>query len=169
MVTVALIGAEQWVALIALAQPSYVIHGWHTALLTIGVTAFAILFNILLVRKLPLLEGIIMILHIFGFLAVFVILWVMGPRASASETFFHFEDLVGWGSTGLACLVGISSPVVTLVGADSSCHLSEELKNAAWVLPRAMVATAITNYILGMSLPPFAFLTSNTDIYQAFS
>lgn len=35
------------------------------------------------------------------------------------------------------------------IGADSQCHLSEELKNAAWVLPRATVATATANYVMG--------------------
>lgn len=82
-----------------------------------------------------------------------------GPRSDAHETFTDFEDLAGWGNVGLACLVGISSPVITLVGADSSCHLSEELKNAAWVLPRAMVATALTNYVLGMSINILIFLS----------
>ncbi|KAF4555281.1 Amino acid permease-like protein 13 [Elsinoe fawcettii] len=149
MVTVGLVAASQFTALIALANPDYIIQGWHTALLIIAVTSFAIVFNIFLVRKLPLLEGIVIILHIFGFFAVFVILWIMGPRAKASEVFTQFEDNAGWGNIGLACLVGISSPVITLVGADSSCHLSEELQNASWVLPRAMVATAATNYALG--------------------
>ncbi|KAG8623576.1 hypothetical protein KVT40_008552 [Elsinoe batatas] len=149
MVTVGLVAASQFTALISLSDPNYTIQGWHTALLIIAVTCFAILFNTFLVRKLPLLEGIVIILHIFGFFAVFVVLWIMGPRAPASQVFTQFEDNAGWGSIGLACLVGISSPVITLVGADSSCHLSEELINASWVLPRAMIATAITNYALG--------------------
>ncbi|PSK55252.1 Choline transport protein [Elsinoe australis] len=149
MVTVGLVASQQLTALISLAMPSYTIQGWHTTLLIIAVTCFAILFNTFLVRKLPLLEGIVIFLHIFGFFAVFVILWVMGPRSSPSHVFTEFQDNAGWGSIGLACLVGISSPVITLVGADSSCHLSEELKNASWVLPRAMIATAFTNYALG--------------------
>ncbi|PNS17723.1 Choline transport protein [Sphaceloma murrayae] len=149
MVIVGLVAASQFTALIALSNPTYTIKGWHTALLIIAITSFAILINTFLVRKLPLLEGIVMFFHIFGFFAVFVILWIMGPRAPASEVFTEFEDNAGWGNIGLACLVGISSPVVTLVGADSSCHLSEELQNASWVLPRAMIATAATNYALG--------------------
>lgn len=71
----------------------------------------------------------------------------MAPR-SDSSTVTTFNDN-GWSSAGLACLVGISAPVVTTIGADSSCHLSEELKNASWILPRSMLATALTNYILG--------------------
>lgn len=58
----------------------------------------------------------------------------------------------GWSSNGLSCLVGILSPIITLIGADSQCHLSEELYNAAYVLPRAMVATATANYIMGFMM-----------------
>lgn len=146
-----LICAEQFIALIALANPNYVIEAWHTSLLTMAVTVVAIAINILLLQKLPLIENLVIGLHMAGFLAVFIVLWVMGERAPVRETWLEFQDNAGWGNTGLACLVGLSSPVVTLIGADSSCHLSEELNNAAWVLPRAMVATAITNYILGQS------------------
>lgn len=70
----------------------------------------------------------------------------MGPRGSASSVFTEFETN-GWPTVGLACLAGLNGPVPYLAGADSTVHLSEELKNAAWVLPRSMVATAVSNYI----------------------
>lgn len=55
----------------------------------------------------------------------------------------------GWSSPGVASLVGISAAIGDLIGADSSVHLAEELKNASWILPRSMIATALMNYILG--------------------
>jgi amino acid transporter len=73
----------------------------------------------------------------------------MGPKAPAKEVWTTFEDNSGWGNVGVSTLVGILGPVVTLIGSDSSCHLSEELRDAAYVLPRSMVATAVVNYILG--------------------
>ena len=57
----------------------------------------------------------------------------------------------GWSSPGVASLVGISAAVGDLIGADSSVHLSEELKNASWILPRSMIATALVNYVLGFA------------------
>jgi len=129
--------------------PDYVIKGWHGTLLSIGVVLFSIVWNTVLVKKLPLLEGIIMILHIFGFVAFVVVLWVMAPRGNTKEVWTDFQDNAGWGNVGLSCLVGLTGPVITLIGSDSACHLSEEVKDAAWVLPRSMVATAIINYILG--------------------
>lgn len=149
MVVVAYAAAQQFEALIVLANPDFVIKGWHGALLTIAVACFAIFFNTVLVRKLPLIEGIIIVLHIFGFFTVIIVLWVLGPRSDPTSVLTQFEDNAGWGNLGLACLVGILGPIVTLIGSDSSCHLSEELKDAAWILPRAMVATAVCNYIMG--------------------
>ncbi|KAL8822543.1 MAG: hypothetical protein Q9191_006720 [Dirinaria sp. TL-2023a] len=70
----------------------------------------------------------------------------MAPRGSASSVFTVFETN-GWPTIGLACLVGLNGPVPYLTGADSSVHLSEELKNAGWTLPRSMMTTAISNYI----------------------
>ena len=70
----------------------------------------------------------------------------MAPKSPASSVFTEFETN-GWSTVGLACLVGLNGPVPYLSGADSSVHLSEELKNAAWALPRSMVATAVSNYI----------------------
>lgn len=70
----------------------------------------------------------------------------MAPQSTPSSVFTAFETN-GWSTIGLACLVGLNGPVPYLTGADSSVHLSEELENAAWALPRSMVATAISNYI----------------------
>lgn len=98
------------------------------------------------------------VFHIFGFLAMVVVLWVMGPRGG-TETVTTFSSN-GWSSTGLSCLVGILSPIITLIGADSQCHLSEELYNAAWVLPRAMVATATANYVMGFVMGKLETLRS---------
>ncbi|KAK1042731.1 hypothetical protein LTR74_018496 [Friedmanniomyces endolithicus] len=138
---------QQVQAIIVLANPGYAIHNWQTALLAMAVVVVAVLFNTLLYRKLPLIEGIAMITHVFGFFAFIVVLWVMAPRSDAS-VLTNFSPN-GWSSAGVACLVGISAPIGDLIGADSSVHLSEELKNASWILPRSMIATAVVNYVLG--------------------
>ena len=67
----------------------------------------AIWFNTSAIGKLPILEGLAVVLHVFGFFAFVVILWVMGLRANAKETFTVFADDNSWGSVGLATLVGL--------------------------------------------------------------
>jgi amino acid transporter len=138
--------------------------GWHSTLFSISITAFAIVWNTVFVRKLPLIEGLGLTLHVFGFFAFVVVLWVMGPRSDSKTVWTKFEDNSGWGNVGLSTLVGILGPIVTLIGSDSSCHLSEELRDAAWVLPRAMVATAIVNYTLGFIMTITIMSTLGDDV-----
>jgi len=109
-----------------------------------------------------------MVLHVFGFFAFLIVLWVLAPRAPAHEVLTTFEDKNGWGNKGLATLVGILGPVVTLIGSDSACHLSEELRNASWILPRSMVATAVCNYVLGFIMTvTLVFTVGDLDIVMA--
>nr|POE88245.1 putative amino-acid permease c15c4.04c [Quercus suber] len=149
MPTVAYIGAQQVLALIVVCNPSFVIQGWHGALLTIAFVLTAISFNTFAISKLPILELLAVALHISGFIAVVAVLWALGPRAEATRTFTTFDDASGWGSLGLATLIGMVGPATTYVGGDSAVHLSEELSDASYALPRAMVLAAIANYASG--------------------
>lgn len=164
MATTALATTSQLQGLIALNVPSYTVQGWHSTLFSIAITTFAIIWNTVFVRKLPVIEGLGLILHVFGFFAFVVVLWVMGPRSDTKAVWTDFQDNSGWGSVGLATLVGVLGPTVTLIGSDSSCHLSEELRDAAWVLPRAMVATALVNYSLGFVMTVTIMSTLGDDV-----
>ncbi|KAF2732926.1 amino acid transporter [Polyplosphaeria fusca] len=135
--------------LIILNNENYVPERWHGTLLVIAVATFSIIFNTLLARKLPLVEGTVLVLHIFGFFAVFITLWVLAPRSAPSDVFGQFQDNAGWGNTGLACLVGQLAPIFSLLGSDAATHMSEELRDASYTLPRAMIWTAVCNSILG--------------------
>ncbi|KAH7128601.1 amino acid/polyamine transporter I [Dendryphion nanum] len=147
--SIAYLAGTQIQGLIVLNNPTYMPERWHGTLLVIAVATFSIIFNTLLARKLPLIEGIILVLHIFGFFAIFITLWVLAPRSTSSQVFTTFQDNAGWGSIGLSCLVGQLAPIFSLLGSDAATHMSEELRDAAYTLPRAMIWTAISNSILG--------------------
>lgn len=168
MIVTAFAVAQQIEGIIALSNPSYIIKGWHGALLTIAVTVLSIFFNTYLIRKLPLIEGIGLALHVLGFFTFTIVLWVMGPRGDAHDVFTNFEDNNGWGNLGLATLVGILSPVATLVGADSVCHLSEELRDASLILPRSMITTASVNYVLAFVMT-VTFMFTVGDVNAALN
>ena len=102
--------------------------------------------NTVLFRKLPLIEGCIMVVHVFAFLAFIIVLWVMAPRSDTS-VFTEFSSN-GWSTTGLSFLVGITGPLAYLTGGDSAVHLGEEVKNSSYIIPRSMLVTAISNYVL---------------------
>jgi amino acid transporter len=168
MVLTAFSVAQQIMGLISLSNADYVIKGWHGSLLTIAVTLFCIFFNTYLIRKLPLIEGFALALHILGFFTFLIVLWVMGPREEADKVFTDFQDVNGWGNVGLATLVGLLSPITTIVGADAVCHLSEELRDASLILPRSMITTATINYILGFIMT-ITFMFTVGDVEAALS
>ncbi|KAF2187994.1 amino acid transporter [Zopfia rhizophila CBS 207.26] len=148
--SIAYLAGTQIQGLIILNNGSYVPERWHGTLLVIAVATVSIIFNTLLARKLPLIEGTVLILHIFGFFAVFITMWVLAPRSKASDVFGQFQDNAGWGNVGLSCLVGQLAPVFSLLGSDAATHMSEELRDASYTLPRAMIWTAVSNSILGL-------------------
>ncbi|KAK5651159.1 hypothetical protein OQA88_13206 [Cercophora sp. LCS_1] len=128
----------------------YVPERWHLTLVVVGIMTVCMLLNTVLYRALPVVEMVALVLHLAGFVAVLVPLWVTGPRVqSAREVFFTFTDGGGWGNVGLSCLVGILSPIFSLIGPDSATHMAEELRDASKSLPRAMIATALVNGALG--------------------
>ncbi|OCL02253.1 hypothetical protein AOQ84DRAFT_401335 [Glonium stellatum] len=86
MATTTYATAQQFEALIALNVPSYVIKGWHGTLFSTAITLFAIAFNTILVRKLPVFEGIVFFLHVSGFIAFMAVLWTMSPHSNSLGT-----------------------------------------------------------------------------------
>ena len=109
--------------LIALNVPDYVWHNYHGTLLAIAAIVFSIVFNTALAVQLPLIEGIVLILHFAGFFAIIIPLWVMAPRADAHTTLLEFTNFGGWSSTGLSCMIGLTTPLSVLIGYDCSVHM----------------------------------------------
>lgn len=171
MATCALATTQQLQGLMTLNMPSYVAQGWHGTLFSIAITLFAITWNTVFVKKLPVIEVIGLILHVSAFVAFkfVVILWLMAPHSNPKAVWTNFEDNSGWGSLGLSTLVGILGPIVTLIGSDSTCHLAEELRDAAWVLPRSMVATALMNYVLSFVMTVTIMSSLGDDISAILS
>lgn len=111
--------------------------------------SFSFMFNTLLAKRLPLLEGIVLFVHVLGFFAILIPLWVMGPKGDATEVFTTFNDYGGWGNLGGSALIGIFAVILPLLGADAAVHMSEELRDAGKQLPRSMIATTLVNGALG--------------------
>jgi choline transport protein len=166
--SVAFLAGGQIQGLIILNNNNYVPERWHGTLLIVAVASFAILFNTLLARKLPLVEATVLVLHIFGFIAIFTIMWVLGTHSKPSQVFGSFQDNAGWGNIGLSCLVGQLAPIFTLLGSDAATHMSEELQDASKTLPRAMIWTAIVNSGLGF-LMLIVFCFSLGDVESVLS
>jgi amino acid transporter len=103
-------------------------------------------------------------------IAKLVVFWVLGDRGG-EEVLTTFSDN-GWPTNFVSCLVGMLGAVQTFMGSDAQAHLGEETFDAARVVPRfvdaadlreqedssdystprAMIATALTNYVIGLSM-----------------
>ncbi|KAF2400463.1 amino acid transporter [Trichodelitschia bisporula] len=136
-------------ALIVLWDETYTPTRWQGTLLTIAIALIATFFNTYGAKQLPLLEGFILLLHVFGFFGILIPLWVVAPKQEASKVFGSFSDGGGWGSIGTACLVGMISPIFSFIGPDAGTHMSEEIRDASKIVPRSMIATAALNGTLG--------------------
>lgn len=87
--------------LIILNNPdTYVPQRWHGTMIAMCITFFVAIFNVFLANHLPLIEGIILVLHFAGWVAIVVVLWIMGPRTSSTGVWDQFID-EGWGNSEL--------------------------------------------------------------------
>jgi choline transport protein len=109
--------------LIALNVQDYVWHAWHGTLLSIAAIFFSIVFNTSLAVKLPLIEGVVLVLHLAGLFAIIIPLWVMAPRANAHDALLVFTNFGGWSSNGLSAMIGLTTPLSVLIGYDCSVHM----------------------------------------------
>ncbi|KAL8728263.1 MAG: hypothetical protein Q9166_005503 [cf. Caloplaca sp. 2 TL-2023] len=135
--------------LITLQDPSYEPQQWHGTLLIIAVVLFCIVFNTSLAKKLPLIEGFILLLHVIGLFAIVIPLWVLAPRNPASVALLRFSNGGNWPTMGIAYMVGLLTALSSMMGFDCSVHMSEEIKDASNTLPRALMWGVALNAILG--------------------
>jgi choline transport protein len=108
----------------------YVYERWHGTLLTIAIAAVGTVVNTWGYKILAPMEGLILAIHIFGFVAVIVPMWVMTPgKATGEEVWKEFTNSGGWPSMGLACLVGQLTPIFSWTGPDAATHMGEYILN----------------------------------------
>ncbi|ORY15012.1 amino acid/polyamine transporter I [Clohesyomyces aquaticus] len=143
------VAGTQIQGLIALNKLDYSFEAWHGTLLAIAIAVLNVVFNIWLAKKLPLIESIVIVVHVFGFFAIVTVLWTMGPVENAHDVFTTFNDGGGWGNMGLATLAGMVGSAIPMLGGDCIVHMSEELRDASKNLPRAMMWSTIVNGVMG--------------------
>lgn len=118
------VAGTQIQGLLVLNYPNYNYESYHGTLLMIGIGLFAVFFNTVMARKLPLIEGLILIIHIGAFIGIIVTLWVLAPRRDAAFVFSQFNN-DGWSSLGLSSLAGATAAISPFLGADGAVHMAE--------------------------------------------
>jgi choline transport protein len=144
--------------MIILWNPLYPPQQWHAILIVWAILIVFLSLNIFCAKKVSLIEGIILILHLAGSYVVIVPLWVMGNRGPSGAVFTAFEDNMTWGSVSLMAMVGLTGAAGVFVGVDAGAHMSEEARNASHVISRTMMWTRLRTGILGCIMAiTFAF------------
>ena len=106
-----------------LNNETYVPQRWHGTMFVIAITAFSILFNTFLAKKLPLVEALILIIHVVGLFVIIIPLWVLAPRNNAKSVFTQFTNAGGWNSAGTAVMIGLTTPISSMIGYDCAVHM----------------------------------------------
>ena len=100
---------------------------YQGTLLVWAVMVFCVFFNIFLAKRLPFVEGVLLIIYVIGFFVIIIPLWVLAPRSPASEVFTTFNNEGGWSSTGVAVMVGLGGVVPSLARYDCAVHVCQDL------------------------------------------
>ncbi|KAF5867535.1 putative gaba permease protein [Botrytis fragariae] len=139
-------------ALVILNHPTYVPERWQATLIFYAVLAFILFVNTYLARWLPKIEGFVLCVHILGFFGILIPLVYLAPHGKPSDVFATFINGGGWSSNGTSFFIGLITSVFSFLGADSACHMSEEVHNASTVIPWAMISSIVLNGVLGFAL-----------------
>ncbi|KAI5362443.1 Putative amino acid/polyamine transporter I [Septoria linicola] len=130
--------------------PEYSAPNWQSTMCVLAVVAVSGVFNIFFSRFFPVLNNISMVVHLAGFVAVVVVLWVLAPHPPAAEVLLHFQNSGGWPTTGLSLMVGQISAIAALGCSDAAAHMSEEVSDAGLSVPRSMMWTFYINGSTGL-------------------
>lgn len=137
---------------VILTTPTYDPKGWHGTLFAWAVVICSLGINALVSSVLAKIEALVLILHVVGFVAILIPLVYLAPHSSAQEVFTVFINAGGWPTQGLSFFVGIVGLVFAFLGTDGAIHMSEEVKNAAVVVPHSMIISVLINGVLGFGM-----------------
>lgn len=99
-----------------LNYPDYGFQRWHGTLLHIAIVLVALFVNTITKPLLPVIELILLALHVVSFFALMIPLIVRAPHASAKEVFATFYNGGGWSTDGLSFFVGLTATMFAFVG-----------------------------------------------------
>ncbi|KAK6438287.1 hypothetical protein LTR95_005511 [Oleoguttula sp. CCFEE 5521] len=141
--------------IVILNHPTHSPQPYQDTLLVWAVMVLCVFFNVFLAKKLPFVEGVLLIVYVVGFFVVIIPLWVLAPRSPASEVFTTFNNDGGWSSKGVAVMICLGGVVPSLAGYDCAVHadqdkMAEEIEDASKTLPQSIVSGVALNGIMGL-------------------
>ncbi|KAI5361429.1 Putative amino acid/polyamine transporter I [Septoria linicola] len=134
--------------IILVNNENYTFPSWHGTLLAIGAMLIAYTVNVYGSKALPKWQIAVFVVHVAAYFGYLVPVWANAPKATHTKVWNTFENTGGWSSTGLAVLVGQLSGISQQCGIDTAAHMSEEVRDASYTIPRAMFAVYVINMLI---------------------
>ncbi|MCJ1355100.1 MAG: hypothetical protein MMC33_005091 [Icmadophila ericetorum] len=155
-------------ALIIWNNANYTAPRWHATLLMIAFSAWACVFNTIGKRFVPIFETLAGCCHVIFFFIIMISMLATSTKASNDAVWKSFVNGGGWPSDGVSFCIGFLTPAFALAGIESIVHMSEETKNAAINIPRAMILSVGINGLAGFAYI-LTVLYSINDLDAVFS
>ncbi|KAF1915342.1 amino acid/polyamine transporter I [Ampelomyces quisqualis] len=136
-------------------NPTYITQPWHAFVLYQGMNMLVMVYNIYLLKRSMWIHDVGFFLSISGFTIINITsLARTNPNFQPAEIVWKtFLNESGW-VDGIAFLTGLINPNYMYSGIDGVLHLAEECKNAAVVVPQAMMSTMciglVTSFIIAI-------------------
>lgn len=102
--------------LLILNYPNYKPQRYQGTLLCWAVIAVAVFINTIVSSLLPMIEGLILIVHVLGFFAVLIPLIYTSRHVTATDVFRTSFNGGNWPTQGLSYCIGFIGNVATFVG-----------------------------------------------------
>lgn len=98
--------------LISVRNPEYEPQNWQGTLFVFAMVLVIYIFNIYGAGLMPILNNLLMILHILSWAVILIVLWAMAPHQSASAVFAtEWKNIGGWSTMGLSVMIGQISAI----------------------------------------------------------
>ena len=162
--TVSYTAAGVLLSMVTIYKPSYQQQNWQQSLVMVAIGMFATLMNTYGAKKLPMLEYIMLVVQLVGFICIITALWALpSPKAPASEVFMSFSNFGGWPNIGTACFVGSITATASFAGSDAAAHMAEEVEDASRAVPRMIMLTIAVNGLMAFVFIITYVSTRSTD------
>lgn len=109
-------------SLISVNDPTYEYTDPKTTAIGVPITFFVLFLNIYGARFMPLMQNLMLILYVLGFVVILITMLILSPRISFGNIFTEFENTGGWSSMGLSMMVGQITPIFAFL-CKRSLHL----------------------------------------------
>ncbi|KAL8952509.1 MAG: hypothetical protein Q9222_001577 [Ikaeria aurantiellina] len=99
-----------------MAELASIMQRWHGTLLFYAIILLGLFINTYLARFLPKIEGMVLIVHVVGFVCILIPLVYLAPHGTATDVFATFTNGGGWDTNGLSFFVGLSTSMFSFIG-----------------------------------------------------